>query len=122
VARWLNGFTYIGFGWIEKPGSGLRVVVPPVADAKDGDGVEDAGVQAIGDTDEGSEAADTTSFEVGTDDKGMDLSFMSRVAYFHSGDKKLYGYIRTLRIDRTGLVVSISGETRIEIDVAGPCS
>jgi hypothetical protein len=70
----------------------------------------------LGDTDEGSEAADTTSWSRETDGTPLTLQIMTRVAYFHAGDKKLYGYIREYKYDAAGLLLSVSGETRIELD------
>jgi hypothetical protein len=77
-------------------------------------------IVAVGDTDEGSEAADTTEWARG--DGPLTLQIMTRVAYFHAGDKKLYGYIREYKWDAIGMLLSVSGETRIELDAATTCT
>jgi hypothetical protein len=71
---------------------------------------------AVGDTDEGVEDADTTSWSRATDGTPLTLQVMTRVAYFHGGDKKIYGYIREFKWDTAGLLLSVSGETRIEVE------
>jgi hypothetical protein len=41
---------------------------------------------------------------------------MSRKAYFHGGDKKLYGYVRECLFDVYGRLYSVGVETRVELD------
>lgn len=77
--------------------------------------------ETVGDVDEGSEAADTTSFILGTDNKGLELNIMTRIGYYEEGDEKLYGYIRTLRFNENGALIDISEETRVEIDIPEDC-
>jgi hypothetical protein len=48
----------------------------------------------------------------------MELWVLSRVGFFHAGDKKLYAYVRKLTVDEKGHVYSIGAETRIEVDAA----
>lgn len=72
--------------------------------------------------DGGSEAAEGTDWTVGDVDGssnklGCWFYVMSRVGYYHLGDKKLYGYIRKLKIDKFGRVYEVGTETRVEIDV-----
>jgi hypothetical protein len=71
---------------------------------------------AIGGTTEGNEAAESTS-KTFNNAKGLSLGIMTRVAYYDAGDKTLYGYARTLTFDAMGRLYSVSGETRISIDV-----
>jgi len=73
-------------------------------------------VQTIGAAAEGNETAEGSSFVVGTGGNGLDFWVLSRIGYFHAGDKKLYMYARKLTVDETGHVRSISGETRVEIE------
>lgn len=68
----------------------------------------------VGDTDEGDETADSTTYTANA--TGLQLHCMTRVGYFDSGDEKLYGYIRTLKFDKFGRLSSLSAETRIIID------
>lgn len=74
--------------------------------------------ETIGADEEGNEAAETDSFTVGTDGKGLDLWTLSRIGYFHAGDKTLYAYARKLTVDETGRIYSIGAETRVSVDVA----
>lgn len=85
-----------------------------------GGGAEDPGttIETVGAATEGSETAETTSFTVGTNSKGLALWICSRVVYNESGDKKLYGYARKLTVDKNGKIYSIGAETRYEIDAA----
>ena len=48
--------------------------------------------------------------------KGVDLVVLTRMAYMHDGNQKLYGYYRTLRVDGYGRVIAVSSEAQIEID------
>ena len=54
-------------------------------------------------------------------DSPLDLWVTCRVAYNHSGDKKLYGFVRKLSFDAGGRLVVASAETRVEIDAAEVC-
>lgn len=82
---------------------------------------EDPDTITLGSQDEGSEAADTSDDWV-PGDKGLILYAMTREGYYPAGDKKLYGYIREVKIDSKGRIQSVGGtETRIEIDPPGPC-
>ncbi|MCK9463224.1 MAG: hypothetical protein M0R80_26685 [Proteobacteria bacterium] len=76
--------------------------------------------ETVGDTDEGDEALDSTEFFMNTDDKGLELNIMTRVAYF-TGSHTLWGYIRTLKFTNEGKLAYISGETRITIDSPESC-
>ncbi len=73
-------------------------------------------VQTIGAAAEGNETAEGSSFVVGTGGNGLDFWVLSRIGYFHAGDKKVYMYMRKLTVDETGHVRSISGETRVEVE------
>jgi hypothetical protein len=107
---------YRGFYTGEKTSAGLPIIV--FAALPFGEATTD--IVAVGDTDEGSEAADTTEWARG--DGPLTLQIMTRVAYFHAGDKKLYGYIREYKWDAIGMLLSVSGETRIELDAATTCT
>lgn len=70
---------------------------------------------------EGSESASSTTWDRDTDKTPLDLWVQTRTAYFHAGDKKLYGYFRKLSYDSTGRLYAVSAETRVEIDAAESC-
>jgi len=80
-------------------------------------------IVTIGSAAEGSEAAETTAWENYTlaTIKPLDLWVQTRTAYFHAGDKKLYGYFRKLSFDTQGKLYAVSAETRVEIDAAEAC-
>ncbi|MCK9463143.1 MAG: hypothetical protein M0R80_26265 [Proteobacteria bacterium] len=75
----------------------------------------------IGVTTEGNETADGSSVRIGDDDKGLLLHFMTRVGYWDAGDAKLYGFIRSLKIDSEGKFLELSGETRVELEIPEDC-
>lgn len=76
----------------------------------------------IGSAAEGSESAESTVWNrTTTPFKAVDLWIQSRTAYFHAGDKKLYGYFRKLSFDTDGRLYAISAETRVEIDAPEDC-
>lgn len=52
---------------------------------------------------------------------GVIIAMQTRTAYNDSGDEKLYAYYRDLTYDSGGLLVSVSAETRITIDVPEAC-
>jgi hypothetical protein len=70
----------------------------------------------IGAASEGNEAADSTTHTY-DGEKGLYLYAMTRVAYFESGDQKLYGYVRLFKFDKYGRLYSVGAETRVTIDV-----
>ena len=75
-----------------------------------------AAVVTIGSAAEGSEAAETTTWTyAGTN--GLKLYAMTRTAYYHAGDKILYGYVRLLTFDKYGRLYSAGAETRVSVDV-----
>lgn len=78
---------------------------------------------SLGDSGEGTESADASTWLI-TDDrtKGLELTLMTRVAYYHGGDETLYGYVRTFTFDLFGHLVEVSAESRVGIDVAELCS
>ena len=80
----------------------------------------------IGTTPEGSETADTETWDIDSQasgKEGITIRMLSRVVYNHGGDEKLYGYYRTLTFDQYGHLVAVSAETRYEVDapVIGCC-
>jgi hypothetical protein len=79
---------------------------------------------AIGDATEGTEAIETTTWDVdsqATTKDGLQLYAMTRVAYYHAGDKKLYGYTRLLTFDVKGRLKSVGAEVQVEIDALVNC-
>jgi len=73
---------------------------------------------------EGTEAAETTAWDraaQASGARGLTLSLVTRVGYFHTGDETLYGYTRDLAFDDRGMLVTCSGETRFTIDVPEAC-
>ena len=56
----------------------------------------------------------------GTDD-GVDILWTTRIAYNHGGDKKLYAFRRTMTFDSAGMLITMSAETRVEIDATEVC-
>jgi hypothetical protein len=69
----------------------------------------------IGDATEGNEGEETTTHTYdGT--KGLYFYAMTRVAYYHAGHKKVYGYVRLVKFDKYGRLYSVGAETRVEID------
>jgi len=107
---------------VERQGANLLIQVDAPSGSSASDVASSWTYETVGDTDEGDEAADTTDFTFGSDEKGLTLNLMTRVGYYHAGDKKLYGYIRTLNFAPNGRLISVSAETRIEIDAAEACS
>jgi len=70
------------------------------------------------------EAAQTDTWEresppANTD--GLTIRIQTRTAYNEAGDQKLYAYFRQLKFDSTGLLVSVSAETRVVVDVPEAC-
>lgn len=80
----------------------------------------------VGTTPEGAEAADTDTWDIadqssGTPTEGCSIKMHSRTVYDHTGDKKLYGFYRTMTFDGDGRLELISAETRYEIDAPDDC-
>ncbi|HEX4795511.1 MAG TPA: hypothetical protein VH370_17095 [Humisphaera sp.] len=75
----------------------------------------------LGDTSEGSETADTSNWSRASTATPLNLYVVSRMVYNESGDQTLYQFVRQLSLDARGLLVSVSGETRVTIDVTEPC-
>lgn len=79
----------------------------------------------VGTNTEGVEAANATTWSKssppgGTD--GLDLWMISRVGYFHAGNRTLYAYARKLTFDSAGALRTVSDETRVTVDVPETCS
>ena len=73
-------------------------------------------------TPEGTETAGGTAWDRANQaGDGCTVNVISRVAYNHAGDKKLYGFFQTLTFDATGKLADVSTETRYEIDAAEDC-
>jgi len=101
---------------IARDSGGLEYVFLPFHD--DSGTRDDVGV-----TPEGTETADTDSWdrESQGSNSGLTTRMTSRVVYNHSGDKKIYGFYRTLKFDADGKLFEMSAETRYEIDAATSC-
>ncbi len=79
---------------------------------------------SIGDNAEGSETADTATWDVWNQTAGKDgLEFYvyGRSVYNHAGDKILYGFKRKVTIDSIGHVRLVGAEERYTIDVLESC-
>lgn len=74
----------------------------------------------IGDDSEGAEDANTDDADTGTN--GINEWYVSRVVYDNTGDKVLYQMMRMRSYDKRGHLMSISGETRVEVNAATACS
>lgn len=79
----------------------------------------DTDIDEIGAESEGSESASSDSWEAGGVN-GLSEWYVSRVVYNHSGDKKVYAFLRKRVYDRYGRLFSVSGESRIEVDATVP--
>ena len=77
----------------------------------------DTDITTIGAATEGSETASTDTWTAGTAN-GLAEWYVSRVVYNHSGDKKLYSFLRLRTYDLYGRLYSVSAETRVEVDAA----
>jgi hypothetical protein len=80
---------------------------------------EDPGatITTIGAASEGTETASTDTWTAGNvDNKGLAEWYVSRVVYNHSGDKKIYAFLRKRTYDQYGRLYSVSGETRVEVE------
>ncbi len=80
-----------------------------------------ASPETVGSTGE-SETADTNTWDVASQGAydGANVVQLTRMSY-STTSHKLYGYYRTFKYDSKGLLVTISGETRVEIDEAESC-
>jgi hypothetical protein len=69
------------------------------------------------------EAAQTDTWDVTAQPGGnLGVKFrVSRIAYNDAGDQKLYAYYRWVQTDASGRVISISAETRVEVDAPEAC-
>lgn len=74
-----------------------------------------ATITTIGAASEGADAASTNTWTAGTAN-GLSEWYVSRVVYNHTGDKKLYSFLRKRTYDSSGRLYSISAETRVEVD------
>jgi hypothetical protein len=73
---------------------------------------------AVGSTSGTDETADSGTWTAGT--AGIALETW-RTSYNSAGDKKLYGFHRTLTFDLTGRLYSVGAETRVTIDTPDAC-
>lgn len=124
VATWFNRLTFQGPLGEQRNSASWTLCHnrPSTENYVDGD-CHVVGPFTYADPGEGNEAADAVAADVGgeADTKPTRLYCMTRVAYYHAGDKKLYGYVRALTFDAWGHLTEIGAETRVEIDVTGPC-
>ena len=72
---------------------------------------------------EGSETAqiDTWDRTSQGDNDGVIIRIQTRTVYNDAGDEKLYAFHRDLTFDSKGILVSISAETRSQVDVPEAC-
>jgi hypothetical protein len=76
-------------------------------------------VQGLGSAAEGNEQPLLDEWVAGGE-KGVSLWVVSRVVYRHTGDQVLYKFLRKLTFNNEGALVSISNETRIDVDATVP--
>lgn len=82
-------------------------------------GPYDPETQTVG---EGAEAADTATAAPGdTIDTPIMLYGITRLGYYHAGDRKLYAYMRAVTFDPWGHLQAIGPEIRVEVDVTEHC-
>ena len=69
------------------------------------------------------EATQTDSWTQSNQSTGAGVLYvkLTRIAYDHTSDEILYGYYRSEAYNSCGKLVSISGETRVEIDPPAVC-
>jgi hypothetical protein len=69
------------------------------------------------------EAAQTDTWDVTSQPAGnLGVKFrISRIAYNDAGDQKLYAYYRWVQTDASGRIISVSAETRVEVDAPEAC-
>ena len=127
IAKWFNRLAFEG-PIEEDRSSGQWILRHSPASADAGD-VDDADCRVVGQftgsppaVSEGAEAADTTAVDPGSSTTYVRAYAMTRVAYYHAGDKKLYGYVRALTFDQYGHLQRVGAETRVEIDATEACN
>jgi hypothetical protein len=76
-----------------------------------------AAVVTIGANAEGDEDELTDTWTAGTTN-GLKEWYVARIVYKHTGDKKLYAFLRYRIFDRNGMLYYVSAETRVEVDAA----
>ena len=103
----------VGFLGIDT--DGMAIFIPGLATPLDPAGPPNT-VGTIAET----EAAQTDDWDVG--DGTLEFIQLSRMAYAHAGDSKLYAYYRTSNYDAAGRLTSVSTETRVEIDAPEVCT
>jgi hypothetical protein len=77
-------------------------------------------VDTIGSAAEGSESADATTWTAGGTN-GVEIYEVTRIGYYDAGDETLYAYVRKMTYNRFGCLYSVSGETRVSIEVPEAC-
>jgi hypothetical protein len=75
---------------------------------------------ALGDGTGGALAADSTSWARSTSGTPINLWVQTRTFWDTSGNV-LYAYLRQLSLDARGLLIAVSGETRIAVDTTEAC-
>jgi hypothetical protein len=120
--RVIKDTTKEGHGWrIVVDGTGTDIPFPDGTNPFSKPPTDPTVYTTIGDTTEGTEAADTDTWTYGDVDgsgnkKGLRLYIQTRQAYFHAGDHKWYAYVRLLTFATSGLLYSVGAETRVEIE------
>lgn len=100
----------------------LDQITPDLSDEDNGiaDECTTDSPDTLGAASEGSESADSSTWTC-DNETPVEVYVQSRTGYYHSGDEKLYAYIRKLTIDSCGKVASIGAETRVEVDAPEDC-
>jgi hypothetical protein len=75
---------------------------------------------ALGDGTGGALSADSTSWSKSTSGTPLNLWVQTRTFWDTSGNV-LYAYLRQLSLDARGLLIAVSGETRITVDTTQSC-
>ena len=112
VVRTVRGMrgAMVEAGFMDSTGLHTRPL-PVQGDAKNG--------TEVGGSLEGSETADETTWDREAQEPGalgIVVPVMTRIVYNHDGDQTLYAFFRDWTIDYLGQLVSISAETRVEVD------
>lgn len=79
-------------------------------------------IKTLGDSIEGSESLDSTTWDRASDNKAPDEWYVSRVVYNEAGDKKLYSFLRKRQEDSKGRHYHTTGETKVEVFATEDCA
>ena len=59
--------------------------------------------------------------QINTGKDGFKITLQTGEAYYHTGDQKLYAYVRDFTFDNLGMMKEFSEERRVEIDAPETC-